>query len=162
MTEELDTSTQGECIIERGAGAYVGLLLPVWTYEQLQKATKVSHFANIELVRKALDHYLDHWTGLPVPANAHDAELDIDHESYRDIDTWVMELLGEDHFERPPATIGVHFDGDEIAALLSVLDMDHNESSIDFVRSAVLDQIARRQALHRPATPSDLNTEAAS
>ena len=162
MKEPREIRNQGECIIEGESGAYVGILLPDWTYEQLQEAARISRFASIELVRKALDHYLEHWVGPPAPAYAPDAEMDIDHEMHRDLDTWIMDVIRDDSFELPTATIGVHFGDAEVEALYSVLDIERQETSIDFVRAAVLELIAKRQQPGHPAGNLDSSTEAAS
>ena len=161
MTEEIDPWNQGECILERESGAYLGMLLPQWAYDQLQEASQASQFEKIELIRKAIEHYAEHWIGPDVPANNMDAELDGEREYYRDLDTWIVEVLGSEFAEKPTATIGVHLEPDDIEDLYAVLDMENGETSIDFVRTAVQELIARRRRLQQHSA-IESNPEAAS
>lgn len=162
MTSRLSRSIEGEFVLELDSGAMIGLRLPDWAYEEVQAAAEKSSFETIELVRKALHHYLEHWVAVPTPANAMDAGLDMDREMYRDLDAWIVDVLKDDLTEQPSATIGIHLDGDQVDALFSVLELDSGESSVDFVRAAVLDRIAERQNDREQVDEPPANTEAAS
>ena len=142
---------QGELIIASPAGAEVAARLNATEYAQLRSAMRRSGYQSIEFVRKAIEHYVDHWVGPDgdqdrgfVPL---DQKMDTLREDYRGFDVWITEELSDPEAGQPTATIGVHLEGDEIEALFSLLKP--GESSVDFVREAVLALVAERAAAAR-------------
>lgn len=145
---------QGELIIASPAGAEVAARLNAVEYAHLHSAMSRSGYQSIEFVRKAIEHYVDHWVGPGgdqdrgfVPL---DQAMSALREDYRDSDVWIARELSDPDADQPTATIGVHLEGNEIEALFALLRPD--ESSIDFVRAAVLAQVAERTAEARAAT----------
>ena len=142
---------QGELVIEAPAGAEVAARLNAVEYADLRRALARSGYRSVEFVRKALEHYVEHWVGpdggqdrgfVPV-----DAAMDAIREDYRGLDDWILEQL-RDPEAWPIATIGISLDGDDLKALFAAVEP--GESSIDFVRAAVLAQIAQRRAEAQP------------
>lgn len=142
---------QGELVIEAPAGAEVAARLNAVEYADLRQALARSGYRSVEFVRKALEHYVEHWVGpdgdqdrgfVPV-----DAAMDAIREDYRGLDDWILEQL-RDPEAWPIATIGISLDGDDLKALFAAVEP--GESSIDFVRAAVLAQIAQRRAEAQP------------
>ena len=139
---------QGELIIASPAGAEVAARLNATEYAHLRSAMGRSGYRSIEFVRKAIEHYVDHWVGPDgdqdrgfVPL---DQAMDALREDYRGFDEWVVEELQDPDTDQPMATLGIHLEGDEIEALFSALKPD--ESSIDFIRAAVFALVAERAA----------------
>ena len=146
---------QGELVIEAPAGAEVAARLNAVEYADLRRALARSGYRSVEFVRKAIEHYVEHWVGpdgdqdrgfVPV-----DAAMSAVREDYRGPDGWLLEQL-QDSDAWPIATIGICLDGDQLKALFEALDS--GESSIDFVRAAVLAQVAERQAQAAQAQPA--------
>ena len=142
---------QGELIIASPAGAEVAARLNAAEYAQLRSAMSRSGYQSIEFVRKAIEHYVDHWVG---PDGDHDRgfvpldqTMDALREDYRGFDEWVVGELQDPDADQPVATLGIHLEGDEIEALFSALKAD--ESSIDFIREAVFALVAERVAAAR-------------
>ena len=142
---------QGELVIEAPAGAEVAARLNAVEYADLRQALARSGYRSVEFVRKALEHYVEHWVGpdgdqdrgfVPV-----DAAMSAVREDYRGPDGWILEQL-RDPEAWPIATIGISLDGDDLKALFAAVEP--GESSIDFVRAAVLAQIAQRRAEAQP------------
>ena len=142
---------QGELVIETPAGAEVAARLNAVEYADLRRALARSGYRSVEFVRKALEHYVEHWVGpdgdqdrgfVPV-----DAAMSAVREDYRGPDDWILEQL-RDPDTWPIATIGISLDGDDLKALFAAVEP--GESSIDFVRAAVLAQIAQRRAEAQP------------
>lgn len=139
---------RGELIIASPAGAEVAARLNATEYAHLRSAMGRSGYRSIEFVRKAIEHYVDHWVGPDgdqdrgfVPL---DQAMDALREDYRGFDEWVVKELQDPDTDQPVATLGIHLEGGEIEALFSALKPD--ESSIDFVRAAVLALVAERAA----------------
>ena len=143
---------QGELVIETPAGAEVAARLNAVEYADLRSALARSGYHSVEFVRKAIEHYVEHWVGSDgdqdrglVPV---DATMDAVREDYRGLDDWILEQL-RDPDAWPIATIGISLDGDALKTLFAALEP--GESSIDFVRAAVLAQIAQRRTEAQPA-----------
>lgn len=139
---------QGELIITSPAGAEVAARLNAVEYAHLRSAMSRSGYKSVEFVRKAIEHYVDHWGGPDgdqdrgfVPL---DQAMSALREDYRNSDVWIAKELSDPEAGQPTATIGVHLEGDEIEALFSLLKPD--ESSIDFFRTSVLTLVAKRTA----------------
>ena len=139
---------RGELIIASPAGAEVAARLNATEYAHLRSAMGRSGYRSIEFVRKAIEHYVDHWVGPDgdqdrgfVPL---DQAMDVLREDYRGFDEWVVEEPQDPGTDQPVATLGIHLEGDDLEALFSALQPD--ESSIDFVRAAVLALVAERRA----------------